>query len=359
MIELQTLGWKRKAERFGGYRTAFYYTWDKMTKFGLKASVKPQDNAIIWQPPFTMRRLLEEFKGNGKKIAYTMFETVEWADEFLDNLNQVDAVIVPSEWNKQGLIDSGYTKPVYVAPHGYQKREFPLLDRRKERREEGLWTFLHYNAGELRKGWDLVLKAFIEEFKPEDKVKLILKTFGQHEVAINEFLTSTDSPMKKKVEVISYAFDKKTMRRMMNRSDVFVFPSRGEGLGMPPLEAMSTGMQCIATKAHAHLDFWHDDMLPVSAKLVKSPYMTYINKSKQMINDCESVKNTKCHWYEPNLEELKKQMRWTYEHQEESRKAGKRSAKFVKANWGMEKKAEGIAKVIKEILGVDENLQKE
>jgi len=48
---------------------------------------------------------------------------------------------------------------------------------------------------------------------------------------------------------------------LLSEADCFVFPSRGEGFSLPPIEAMATGKPVILTKGHSHMDYYDEDYM--------------------------------------------------------------------------------------------------
>jgi len=181
------------------------------------------------------------------KILYTMFESTKMPEEWGKYLKMADQVLVPSRFCADVMLKQ-FGVTARVIPHGYSKNDFNYI----ERQEDGVFTFLHYDAFKYRKGWDIVFNAFTKEFKDDEPVKLILKTTQPHTLPFGEY---------KNIEVIRRVMSRNEMRELMGRSDCFVYPSRGEGYGLPPIEAAATGMQVITVDAHGISQYFNPEFL--------------------------------------------------------------------------------------------------
>ena len=111
-----------------------------------------------------------------------------------------------------------------------------------------------------------------------------------------------------------------------------MFPSRGEGFGITPLEAMATGIPAIVPNAHGISEYFNSDyMYEVKVKeMTPALYSRYKNQDvgDMFLND---------------IKHLQKQMRYAYEHQDEVLAKGERAAEYVK-KWTFKKTAEIIKK---------------
>ena len=102
---------------------------------------------------------------------------------------------------------------------------------------------------EVRKNVDLLLQAFerVRGIHPEAQLVLVgAPGFGWDGIrARHEALLSTDA-----VRVVGYLPDTE-VAALVRGARVFVYPSRYEGFGIPPLEAMAAGTPVIAAKTSA------------------------------------------------------------------------------------------------------------
>jgi glycosyltransferase involved in cell wall biosynthesis len=128
---------------------------------------------------------LRERGVRGRIAGMTVWETSRLPRHWPALLNRMDAVIVPSAWNRAIFLESGVTRPVFCLPHASEfegrAAQAASLERLRARLPEIAGKFVFYSIGAWnhRKGNDLLLKAFGKAFPGRDDVSLILKTSPQ------------------------------------------------------------------------------------------------------------------------------------------------------------------------------------
>ena len=181
----------------------------------------------------------------------------KWVNEFNSYL---DGITVMSEFVKKTLIDNGVYIPVDVCGLGVDHldsvpyKEFNLLSAKKFR-------FLHVSSCFPRKGIDVLLKAFGQEFSIDDDVSLIIKTFNNQHNNVNSLLIQYQNKFPKypHVIIIEDEFDDAELKALYKFSDVLIAPSYGEGFGLPIAEAMYLGIPVITTNFSGQKDFCSHD----------------------------------------------------------------------------------------------------
>lgn len=289
--------------------------------FNVKNYYERQQVAILFHAPYSILQIESPYR-----IIYTMFESDKIPDDWIDYLNAADLVIVPSKWCQKVFGASGIK--CEVVPLGYNDELFRYKERPDKIKERKDFTFLHYNAFNIRKGFTEVFKAFTKEFDKTEPVKMIFKT------TLNNIplpITQSEYP---NIEIIRGKSEDGDLLDICYRSDCFVFPSRGEGFGMTPLEAMATGTPAIVPNAHGISEYFNDNyMYEVKVKeTCPALYSRYkgIDVGKMVVCD---------------VDDLRKKMRWCYEHQDEVRKMGKKAAEYAK-KWTFKQTAEKLAKIL-------------
>ena len=224
---------------------------------------------------------------HGTRVALTMFESDKLPDGWVEALNECQAVIVPTKLNKKIFEKNGVTRPIHVVPLGISETFTPPgVGQRAVRQpptEEKPFIFLCWGDRGVRKGWDVAIKAFVGAFGERKDVRLIIKAREDN------FPFDVSNP---NIEVMRDDLDEWGLRDLYLRCDCMVFPSRGEGFGLPPREFAATAGPVIAT------EWWADDIQQWGYRLEYS--LTDAWKGTRM----EGLGR----WAEPSQNHLEKQM---------------------------------------------------
>lgn len=310
-----------------GYSIASANLIKELEKLGVPVSTHytGQKIAILFHNPYSLPRIEAPYR-----IIYTMFESDKIPDDWVDYLRAADEIWVPSHWC-QGVFEKAGIKPT-VFPLGYNEMIYTYWDRTPSHKSRRDFTFLHFNAFNIRKGFTEVFKAFVDEFEKTEPVKLILKT-TQNQSPLP--ITKSEYP---NIECIYGKIPDNEHFDIMKRSDCFVFPSRGEGFGIDPLECMATGMPVIVPNAHGIQEYFNPDYMYEVKVKEKCPalYSRYkgIDVGEMVVCD---------------VEDLRKKMRYIYEHQDIAFNMGKRASEWVK-DWTFAKAAVKIKARLDEIM---------
>lgn len=188
---------------------------------------------------------------------FTMWEA-DWLPEaFRETLHHFDTVIVPSPQNVD--LFSTYHPNVHLATLGvdpevwhYQQRQAPT---------DTFDVLIGGSGG--RKGVDVALKAFRLAFPPGSwgdgpTPRLVLKS-PRSDLGFPDPLekAALDFPPDDQLLIINGRLDAADEVALYARSHVYLQPSRGEGFGLQPLQAIAQGMPTILTDAHGHESFAH------------------------------------------------------------------------------------------------------
>lgn len=289
-----------------GYGIASKNILRHLTDLGAKPSLNyaEQKVGLLFHAPYSITRLETPIK-----LIYTMFESDKIPEEWPEYLSIADRVIVPSRWCQEVFAKSGVQ--TQVIPLGYDDDIYKPIQRRPRDKSKQDFVFLHYNAFNIRKGNSEVFKAFVQEFRKDEPVKLVLKTtLNQPPIPMDEYPN---------IEVITGKIPDEAMQKLLARADCFVFPSRGEGFGMTPLEAMATGLPTIVPNAHGHSEYF-DGKYMFEAKVAEQCPALYHRYKGQDVG-----KMVIC-----DVNHLRRQMRYIYEHQEHALQIGQRASEYVK-----------------------------
>lgn len=308
-----------------GYGQSQEYLTKYLKKYGIDVSKtdKGQEIGICYYTPVYSNRLKNPYK-----IIYSMFESTTIPSDWVKYLRKVDKVFVPSHFCQRIFATKGINSE--VIPLGYDHDSYKYIERK---RTDEPFTFLHYNAFNVRKGFDLVFKAFTEEFSTDEPVKMIFKTISTRTLFP---ILESEYP---NIETIKGDYSKSQLNELLERSDCFVFPSRGEGFGLTPLEALATGLPVIIPNASGMSEYFNSDYFYEVQVKGECPALYQSYSPKDVGN-----------MVEPDLDSLKKQMRYVFEHREEAKEKGKKGSEWVK-HWSIDNTAKLLSEEIKKISG--------
>ncbi|MGH2618863.1 MAG: glycosyltransferase family 4 protein, partial [Thermomicrobiales bacterium] len=230
----------------------------------------------------------------------------------IDAINRAATLIyVPCRQNRDAFRDCGVRVPIKVLPHGIDPARFPYLARVRTGPEP--FTFGTFGALSPRKGTDILVRAFREEFAPAEPVRLLLK-------AVDEL---PDAPADdSRIRVVSGFWPHDDLLGLLRQLDAFVLPSRAEGFGLCGLEAMATGLPTIATDWSGPADYLDPrDSMPLDYRLVDAAG-TEANGVRYFGQ-----------WAEPDVEHLRSLLRWLYEHRDEAAQMGRMASARAHRDW--------------------------
>lgn len=265
------------------------------------------------------------------KIGFTMLETTRIPAEWVRQANLMDEVWVPSTFNVRTFRASGVKRPIHVIPLGVDTDYFnpgivgyPIPN---------VFSFLSVFEWGERKAPELVLRAFNDEFKQKEQVVLICKILNNDQ-AVDLARQVEGLRLRRSGGRIVFSVNEivptEQLGVLYRSANCFVTSTRGEGWGMPIIEAMACGLPTIATNWSAQCDFMHED----------NAYPVKVEKLIPAEAKCPYYRGSE--WAQPSYEHLRYQMRYIFEHQEEARQKGLRAAKDVHSRWTWGHSAEKI-----------------
>ncbi|CAM0950902.1 unnamed protein product [Alopecurus aequalis] len=298
-------------------------------------------------------------------IGRTMFETDRVSPEHVRRCNRMDAVWVPTEFHVSTFVKSGVdpskvvklVQAVDVAFFDPAKHvAFPLpigfsamapddsASNPVSSNGKG-FVFLSVFKWEQRKGWDVLLRAFLEEFSGADDVALYLLTNAYHSDTnfggkIHRFVenSSIEQPVGgwAEIRVVDEHVPQSALPSLYKAADAFVLPSRGEGWGRPVVEAMAMELPVIVTNWSGPTEYLTEENgypLDVDrlAEVTEGPFKGHL---------CA----------EPSVDHLRALMRRVFVDREEARSKGMKAREDMVERFSPEVVAKIVADQIQQVL---------
>jgi glycosyltransferase involved in cell wall biosynthesis len=284
--------------------------------------------------------------GYQKLINYKMFETNKAPKLYASGCNRFDAVIVPNEFNKQAFRRGGVTVPIYIANYGVNSDVFtPHGDKHRWNEPDDVFVFLSVFGWSQKKGPDVLVRAFLEEFSADERVVLVIKTFsaGIHDFPwewYDDIAKRVQKDNKPSVRIVVDEFSPEQMARIYRGANCFVLPSRGEGVCLPILESMACEVPVIATGWSGFIDFFG----PSSGYHI--PY-TMVKTSPQWFSPVYGPDQM---WADPDVHALQTLMRRVFTLRDEASAKAQHGLQ-VAQQWSWHRTAEQFISAIEATVG--------
>ena len=187
----------------------------------------------------------------GKVIKWGIFESNLLTDEYIDYLTKCHLVWVPSEWAKKVLINQGLKKnQVDVVPEGVDPTIFHPYNYNFFEQDE-IFRFYMIGKNEHRKGIKELLEGFKLAYGNDPNVKLFLKADNfwsdrnKNTDKNKELLSLLNEYNLTNVKLLTGKLTLSEISMIHACCDVFIFPTRAEGWGLPLIEAIAAGSPVI------------------------------------------------------------------------------------------------------------------
>jgi len=207
----------------------------------------------------------------GTNIQWVVSESTRVPPTIMSTMQAADQVWVPSAWGRDQLIANGLDAELcHVVPEGVNSTQYhPYYSRV----ESPILSYLITGKYELRKSIIETVAAWHQEFGTDPDVELVVKTnhFVNQTDKYNELTGWIESQGMTNVRVLWGSAAQSDMIDLYQQSHIFVLPTKGEGWGLPLIEAAAVGLPIITTMHSAHTEFLQhipSSVIPVEYDLV-------------------------------------------------------------------------------------------
>ena len=246
----------------------------------------------------------------GYKVLYTLFESEILPLGMKENAEKYDLILTASKWGADILCSELPAEKVAIAQLGVDPLIFHSWEKSQERKKDDPFIFLAVGKYEKRKSYEEIIEAFELSFSKESNNKLLLRLD-------NLFLTDTYDQASKLIkpershQILIVKSDPpgsflkvEVMAQLYRSSHCFLFPSKGEGWGLPLIEAISCGTPYIATNYSGQTEFLkycnqlHSDVEFKKELIEDEFFLRYQQFEKDKIPS----------WAKPDYQDLSKKM---------------------------------------------------
>ena len=273
------------------------------------------------------------------RILYTTVEAYSIPQQFVDISNSYNEIWVTSDFCKEILEKHNVSRPIYVIPDSidtnlYNENSDPyefnpsLKD----------FVFISVFGWSYRKGYDVLLKSYLEEFSSDDPVSLLIvsrfncNAHGKDVIkdVIKRYIDNNGKSEAAHIARCSSIIPENRMPNIYRAADAFVLFSRGEGFGLPYCESSLCGLPVIGSNCSAQTMFLKKsnsylvDVDNISEMQPGSMHVHYWDG--QMFPELQSKKV---------IRDARKQMRYVYENYSEAQKKNKKLQKVVKTKYNI------------------------
>ncbi|MDR3554920.1 MAG: glycosyltransferase, partial [Syntrophobacteraceae bacterium] len=240
----------------------------------------------------------------------------------------VDEIWVPSRHVQKSYISSGVPSDrIQVIPNGVNPELFHPEAAPYPVRATNKFKFLFVGGSIWRKGVDLLLQAYCETFRHEDEVALVLKDIGQDSFYRGQGVGDSirriqNEPTAPELVYLTQKMEERHMPGLYTACDCLVHPYRGEGFGLPVLEAMACGVPVITTEGGSTDDFCPPD----GVFLIPSERREFTPRDTRLAGGAGWI-------LEPDLNALKSLMRQAFEKRVEAKQRALRVSERVRRDY--------------------------
>lgn len=261
----------------------------------------------------------QRYRRDKMNVAMVFWETTSIPPYWVDQLNKLDLLIAPCEFNAITFKLSGVKCPIVVS--------YPMFDMSKyECKPEPLDIpelkdrYVFYNICQIspKKGIDALLKAYLTGFLDvPDQVVLLLKTYvnmanrQNEEAQIRGFIESIKKglriPTKKwpPIYLMTDIQDEKTIDRIHGTGHCYVNAARGEGFCEPLFSAMAYGNLAVSNPFGGVKEYVNEQTALLYGGQMSPVYDMY-HPDPVLYTAVEN-------WFEPNIIEMRQQMRIAFQ----------------------------------------------
>lgn len=298
----------------------------------------------------TTPNVYKQFYEGGKyHVGRVFWETDKLPLDFSLNCQLLDEIWTGSEFNADAIRNAGVTKPIFIIPEAIDT-DVPTVEPYITTNKNDYKFYSIFEWTE-RKNPLALLEAFWREFESDKDVSLTLKTYlvgfgADKREPINQQIKKLKARLNLKHYAPVYLYrqlmDRHQIYRFHSSFDCFVSAHRGEGWGVPQMEALLLKKPVISTNCggiHEYLEHKKSAYL-LPFKMVPVGEITY---NKQWYTPDQK-------WANVEIDDIRSALRFAYANREEMAKMGEEGQNVVKTKFSLEAVGRMMANRINDII---------
>lgn len=313
------------------------------------ADVGPRPMAVVNHLPEMLRSV--RVSGVARTACCSIFETDRIPASWNESFRAFDEVWVPSDFNLETYRGAGVPAEKLVkVPYGIDTAAFAP----RPRGDATTFRFLYCFAFGWRKGFDLLLRAYREEFTAADDVVLTLKVFasrGEDAASMRATMCGIfeEDPARPprtlpRLEILDEAISQDALMDVYASADLYVSTDRANGWGMPCFECMAMGIPCATIDWSGSTEFMRAgdallirpeaELVPVDERLAASWPEYYAGHR----------------WPDVRVRSVRDVLRWAFDHRgPELRAIGERGRRTILSEFSVEAAAQRVVEHVRRL----------
>jgi glycosyltransferase involved in cell wall biosynthesis len=269
------------------------------------------------------------------KIVITQFETSKIPEKHIAKVSNCHHLIVTSRYQVKVWKDSGIKLPISVMTPGIDTDFFSF----KDRIPDGKFKILLLGAITGRKNPIGAIRIFKIASGGSPDWRLTIKTRRTDAVKQLEQIAAEDP----RIEVIVGDSHPDSVLQYYHNSDVLLWPSKGEGVGLPPLEMMATGGELVCSDHSGMADFVDDShCYPIRTAHMESASIPGQGFSAEYIKEFGDVGD----WWVPDEGHAVHQLQKCYDNWRVGKGKGVKGAQYVRKHHTLIQQSQSILNVL-------------
>jgi glycosyltransferase involved in cell wall biosynthesis len=300
------------------------------------------------------------------KLVITQFETNRIPEAHVKAVNKADHLITtshfqPEVWRRSGLRKS---LPISVLTPGIDTDFFTY----RRRQPDGLFKVLMLGALTGRKDPFAAIKMFQVASHGDPDWRFTIKTrlavgtdqvmkglglpvrykgTGDHREMVFDQPFRGVSPLDNRIEMIISSDPPAAVRDYYHNHDCLLWPSKGEGVGLPPLEAMACGMEVVMANNSGMADY----AFPEHCWPIPTSHMESAQGEGGFSHTYTKAYGSVGEWWVPSEKEGIKQLRRAHDAWKAGQGKGVAAANYVRTHHTLELQARSVLKIVEKYAG--------